>query len=342
MGVDAPDVRRAGDPHAARRPRATRCRGRSRRSTTATLCALLREQGDAEFETAKVDGRTGNVVAHRPRRPDRAADRGRARLAADARRGGATSRPTRRSRAGSRCIPHGASDDLEIWIDRAYVPAGYGWCFPAARRAADRRRLVRPALPREGHRRCGSPTDLGADADALPGQLDPAPAAAGDRGRRLLRRRLRRPLPAADRRGHPHGVLLRHRLRARAARGGRGRRRRASGARALRTRSAPRTAGSSSAMLRVQQLVPAACRRACWRRRCARCGAGAFVDWSFDHYLTIAPPAFALPAAPRPRAARRGATPPTRPSSPLSLGPSARRAFARAGRRSRARPAGRR
>src|ERR671939_213531 len=27
-----------------------------------TLCALLRAQGDAEFETAKVDGRTGAVV----------------------------------------------------------------------------------------------------------------------------------------------------------------------------------------------------------------------------------------------------------------------------------------
>src|SRR3954453_14936049 len=27
-----------------------------------TLCALLRAQGDAEFETAKVDGRTGNTV----------------------------------------------------------------------------------------------------------------------------------------------------------------------------------------------------------------------------------------------------------------------------------------
>ena len=27
--------------------------------------------------------------------------------------------------------PRGASDDLEIWIDRDYVPAGYGWTFPA-------------------------------------------------------------------------------------------------------------------------------------------------------------------------------------------------------------------
>ena len=28
--------------------------------------------------------------------------------------------------------PWGASDDLEIWIDRGYVPAGYWWSFPAA------------------------------------------------------------------------------------------------------------------------------------------------------------------------------------------------------------------
>src|SRR3954468_8461443 len=27
--------------------------------------------------------------------------------------------------------PEGGSDDLEIWIDRRYVPAGYGWSFPA-------------------------------------------------------------------------------------------------------------------------------------------------------------------------------------------------------------------
>ena len=27
--------------------------------------------------------------------------------------------------------PNGSSDDLEIWIDRRYVPAGYGWSFPA-------------------------------------------------------------------------------------------------------------------------------------------------------------------------------------------------------------------
>ena len=27
--------------------------------------------------------------------------------------------------------PSGEGDDLEIWIDRRYVPAGYGWSFPA-------------------------------------------------------------------------------------------------------------------------------------------------------------------------------------------------------------------
>jgi len=27
--------------------------------------------------------------------------------------------------------PGGTSDELEIWIDRGYVPAGYGWSFPA-------------------------------------------------------------------------------------------------------------------------------------------------------------------------------------------------------------------
>ena len=27
--------------------------------------------------------------------------------------------------------PHGSGGDLELWIDRSYVPAGYGWSFPA-------------------------------------------------------------------------------------------------------------------------------------------------------------------------------------------------------------------
>jgi flavin-dependent dehydrogenase len=27
--------------------------------------------------------------------------------------------------------PHGSGNDLEIWVDRGIVPAGYGWSFPA-------------------------------------------------------------------------------------------------------------------------------------------------------------------------------------------------------------------
>ena len=67
------------------------------------LCAALWEQADARFEIAKVDGRDRRDGAHRSRRPDRAADRRRARLAARARRRARTSsRPRRGSRAASR------------------------------------------------------------------------------------------------------------------------------------------------------------------------------------------------------------------------------------------------
>ena len=54
---------------------------------------------------------------------------------------------------------------------------GYGWSFPARRRGARRRRLVRPARPRQGARRCALAGDARPAARRLPGQLDPAPAA---------------------------------------------------------------------------------------------------------------------------------------------------------------------
>src|SRR3569833_186414 len=59
-------------------------------------------------------------------------------------RAGAGARGGRRMRAGAGYLPpvaplsrgrevhpHGAGSDLEVWIDRRYVPAGYGWSFPA-------------------------------------------------------------------------------------------------------------------------------------------------------------------------------------------------------------------
>jgi len=95
-----------------------------------TLCALLFEQCNAEFETAKVEAREGDTVR---------TDRGelRAPLIVDGmgwRRVLGTSGyqpPDAPLSRGLEVHPGGTSDELEIWIDRGYVPAGYGWSFPA-------------------------------------------------------------------------------------------------------------------------------------------------------------------------------------------------------------------
>jgi digeranylgeranylglycerophospholipid reductase len=95
-----------------------------------TLCALLFEQGDAAFETATVNGRTATTVH---------TDRGdlTAPLVVDCLgwRRVLGSRgyqpPDAPLSRGLEVHPGGAADDLEIWIDRGYVPAGYGWSFPA-------------------------------------------------------------------------------------------------------------------------------------------------------------------------------------------------------------------
>jgi menaquinone-9 beta-reductase len=93
------------------------------------LCSLLWQQSDAAFETAAVKGRTGNVVH---------TDRGdlEAPLIVDAlgwRRvlGRGYQPPDAPLSRGLEVHPWGAGDELEIWIDRRYVPAGYGWSFPA-------------------------------------------------------------------------------------------------------------------------------------------------------------------------------------------------------------------
>jgi flavin-dependent dehydrogenase len=93
------------------------------------LCRLLFEQSDCAFETAKVDGRSGNVVH---------TDRGdlSAPLIVDGlgwRRVLASGYqpPDAPLSRGLEVHPWGAGGDLEIWIDRSYVPAGYGWSFPA-------------------------------------------------------------------------------------------------------------------------------------------------------------------------------------------------------------------
>jgi flavin-dependent dehydrogenase len=97
-----------------------------------TLCAALWEQsGDASFETAKVDGRTGNVVH---------TDRGdvSAPLIVDALgwrrvlgRGANVQPPEAALSRGLEVHPEGRGSDLELWLDTRYISPGYGWSFPA-------------------------------------------------------------------------------------------------------------------------------------------------------------------------------------------------------------------
>ena len=98
-----------------------------------TLCGLLWAQSDAEFETAKVDGRTGSVVH---------TDRGdlSAPLIVDAlgwrrvlsRAEPGIQPPEARLSRGLEVHPSGNGADLELWLDPSYVRAGYAWSFPAA------------------------------------------------------------------------------------------------------------------------------------------------------------------------------------------------------------------
>ncbi len=119
------------------------------------LCGLLAAQGNFEFETAKVNGRSdaGTGAQAADRRSGAVTglqasnsgktvhtDRGdiNASFVIDAlgwRRVLGSGEPIQPPDAylsrGLEVHPDGAGEDLEIWIDRRYVPAGYGWSFPA-------------------------------------------------------------------------------------------------------------------------------------------------------------------------------------------------------------------
>jgi flavin-dependent dehydrogenase len=102
-----------------------------------TLCDLMWERSGVRFETAKVNGRKegerdGLITID--------TDRGEmsAPLVVDAlgwRRildpGSSFAPPDAPLSRGLEVHPAGGSPDLEVWIDRSYVPAGYGWSFPA-------------------------------------------------------------------------------------------------------------------------------------------------------------------------------------------------------------------
>ena len=266
------------------------------------LCALLWEQADARFETAKVDGRTGDVVH---------TDRGdlRAPLVVDAlgwRRvlgpGDNVQPPEAFLSRGLEVHPSGNGRDLELWLDRSYVRAGYSWSFPAAEEVRvgvgsfePRHHVKEPTVRLAG--------DLGVDAVRFQGNWIPhrlRPAAedgvffVGDSAGHCL------PVTAEGIRPALYfGLACGRELRAVVE----GRRSREE---ALR-RYAAFSAGHRhkfEAMLRVQDLVPRIPPRAL--RELVRVFARPRVcAWAFGHYREVAPPEYvgAARPAPRPRVA---------------------------------------
>jgi flavin-dependent dehydrogenase len=259
-----------------------------------SLCQLLWQGCDAEFETAKVDGLA--VAPNGDGTVRVATDRGEvaAALVVDClgwRRvlgsGANVQPPEARLSRGLEVHPHGASEDLEIWIDRRYVPAGYGWSFPAA----DELRIGVGSFDPRFHVRDTTvllADDLERDAvryqgNWIPHRMRPATDGAvffaGDSAGHCL------PLTAEGIRTAFHfGIACGRELRAVLE----GRKPRE---RALDDYSAYCDAHrwKFEAMLRVQQLIPRLPPRALglMLRGMAR---DRFVRWAFDHYLRIAPP----------------------------------------------------
>ena len=95
----------------------------------ATLCGSCSSSPTATSRPRRSNGRTGDTVH---------TDRGdlTAPLIVDAlgwRRvlGAGYQPPDAPLSRGLEVHPNGRGEDLEIWVDRKYVPAGYGWSFPA-------------------------------------------------------------------------------------------------------------------------------------------------------------------------------------------------------------------
>ena len=299
-GSHAPDVPRPGGPHPARHARAFGCRGPSPPSTTPSCARCSGSRATPSSRRRRWTAARGDTVH---------TDRGdlSAPLVVDAlgwRRvlgAAAISRPTRRSPAGSRSIPGAPATSSRSGSTAATCPPGTAGASPRG----DEVRIGVGSFDPRFHVKDTTvllAEDLEREPVALPGQLDPAPAAPRDRGRRLLRRRLGRALPPAHRGGHPHGALLRHRLRARAARGGRGPGDRRRGARAATATSAPRTV---EVPLRCCRAAAGAARAAarCWPARSGRWGRGASSTGRSGTTLRSRRPSSPRPGPPAPRRA---------------------------------------
>jgi digeranylgeranylglycerophospholipid reductase len=261
------------------------------------LCELLWRQCDARFETAKVNGRTA------PANGDGAiaveTDRGTisAPLVVDAlgwRRmlanGDGFQPPDAPLSRGLEVHPGGSDEDLEVWIDRRYVPAGYGWSFPAR----DEVRVGVGSFDPRFHVRETTELlaeDLGRDrvryqGNWIPHKLRRATEGGvffvGDSAGHCL------PLSAEGIRTALYfGIALGRELRGVVE--GRQSRERAAAAYAAFHDSHE---WKFRWMLRVQRLVPRVPPRILGPL-IRLMGAKRFIDWSFGHYLNIAPPEFA-------------------------------------------------
>jgi len=272
-----------------------------------TLCDLLHRQCDATFETATVTGRASANGAIGVR-----TDRGEvsAPLVVDAlgwRRvldDGYQPPDAPLSRA-LEVHPSGEDRDLEIWIERDVVPAGYGWSFPAA----DELRVGVGSF--DPHHHVKRPTVELAERLELPGvryQGNWIP-------HRLREATSREVLFVGDSAGHAlpltaegirtafyFGIACGRELR----RVIEGRADRATARRRYASFSA-RHRWQFEWMLRAQRLVPRVPPRALALAVRAM-GRERFVRWAFTRYLDIAHPAYALEHGERPgRATLRAA-----------------------------------
>ena len=285
-----------------------------------SLCELLFEQCEADFETATVRGRaegaSGGAAAAGGGPPVAVStDRGElvAPLVVDClgwRRvlaGPGYQPPDAPLSRGLEVHPWGAGDDLEVWIDRGYVPAGYGWSFPASEEVRvgvgsfdPRFHVKEPTVALAG--------DLEREAvryqgNWIPHRLRAATEGgiffAGDSAGHCL------PLTAEGIRtafyfGIACGRELRRVVEGRADRGA---------ALARYGAFSDRHAWHFRWLLRVQRLIPRVPPRALAVALRAM-ASDTFVDWSFNHYLRIAHPAYARELA-------------ARPSQPRALAPAA-------------------
>ena len=284
-----------------------------------TLCGLLADQGRFAFETAKVEAKSpgGDSVRESAGADSRQVvytDRGaiRASLIVDAlgwRRvlgaGENVQPPDALLSRGLEVHPFGSGRDLEVWIDRRYVPAGYGWSFPAGGElrigvgSFDPRFHVREPTVRLAEELVPHPPadTVRYQGNWIPHALRPATEAGvffvGDSAGHCL------PLTAEGIRTALYfglacgrelaGVLAGRQTREQAL--------------ARYHQFSASHAAPFHWMLRVQRLVPRIAPRVLTPGLHAM-GAKRFVDWSFGHYLDIAHPDFATAGSPARAAAR--------------------------------------